>query len=218
MSKSHSNEILRIYRSKTTIDSWWCPEYGDIRIPEGWDFLPSGDAFVTIQVKQMGPHWIVLKKAKGYTATLGLWAPAENIKKAQELASQTEKERKHKRAISRRQREKQEAKYKEQFTKAVYEFLDFAPKHRALALDIAENTSVRATEVGSNHVGRTKRLSMEEKAELAARAYIRHRYTSYEEQIGVLDQEPDYELYRSAKIEAQFAVDEFLERYRMRRP
>ncbi len=29
----------------------WNPDHGDIEIPESWDFLPSGDAFVTRRVQ-----------------------------------------------------------------------------------------------------------------------------------------------------------------------
>lgn len=31
----------------------WNPEHGDIEIPKDWDFLPSGDAFVTRRVNSM---------------------------------------------------------------------------------------------------------------------------------------------------------------------
>jgi hypothetical protein len=35
----------------------WNPDHGPIEIPDDWDFLPSGDAFVTRQVKAGGAYW-----------------------------------------------------------------------------------------------------------------------------------------------------------------
>ena len=33
-----------------TRDGPWNPEHGEIEIPDDWEFLPSGDAFVTRRV------------------------------------------------------------------------------------------------------------------------------------------------------------------------
>lgn len=216
MKQDHSDEILRVYPPRTESETWWCPQYGSIEIPEGWESFPPGNAFVTRQVKSMGPHWVAVKPAKGYTRTLGLWAPKENIEAAQRLAEETRVQREAKRAVSRAQREKQEAKYRQQFEEAVYEYLGFAPKHEKLARDIARAAAERATQVGSERVGRTRKLSLEEKAALAARAHIRHNHTKYEDRLfsfGFPVESDDY-LYREVKAEAQEAVDEFLTRHR----
>jgi hypothetical protein len=214
--QDHSNEILVVYPPRTETESWWCRQYGNIEIPQGWEFLPPGDAFFTRQVKLMGPHWVAKKPAKGYTKTLGIWAPKENIETGQRLADQTRTRREAKRVVSRAQRERQEARYQEQFAEAAYGYLNFAPKHKKLARDIARAIAEHATRVGSGRVGRTGKLSLEEKAMLAARAYIRHNYTKYEDRLlnfGV-PLEPDDYLYREIKAEAEEAVDEFLDRHR----
>ena len=70
--QDHSDEILWVYPPRTESENWWCSQYGNIEIPEGWESLPPGDAFVTRQVKLMGPHWVAKKRAKGYTKTLVL--------------------------------------------------------------------------------------------------------------------------------------------------
>ena len=214
--QDHSDEILWVYPPRTESENWWCHQYGNIEIPEGWEALPPGDAFVTRQVKLMGPHWVAKKPAKGYTRTLGIWAPKENIEAAKKLAEETRGQREAKRIISQRQRERQEAKYRERFTEAVYEYLGFASKYEELARDIAEAVAARATEVGSERVGRTRKLSLEEKAMLAARAHIRHNYTPYEGQLLEFgfDLEPGDFIYREVKSEAQEAVDKFLSRHR----
>lgn len=212
----HSDEILWVYPPRTGSENWWCPQYGNIEIPKGWESLPPGDAFVTRQVKLLGPHWVAKKRAKGYTRTLGIWAPKENIEAAKKLAEETTAQREAKRAVSRKQREKQESKYRERFTEAVYEYLNFSRRYQKLAHAIAKAVADRATVVGSERVGRTGKLTLEEKAALAARAHIRHRYTRYEEQLPVSDfpLAPDDYLYREARSEAQEAVDEFLDRHR----
>ncbi|MEW5933887.1 MAG: DUF2293 domain-containing protein, partial [Bacillota bacterium] len=90
-------------------------------------------------------------------------------------------------------------------------YLDFAPEHSALAEEVARAAAARAAAVGTGRVGRTRQLALEEKAALAARAYIRHRYTRYEE---ILAQPFAEEFYRGIKAAAQDEVDEFLERHR----
>ena len=217
--QEHSNEILWVYPPRKEADNWWCRQYGNIEIPEEWEFLPPGDAFVTRQVKLMGPHWVAKKRAKGYTRTLGIWAPKQNIEAVQKLADETSAQRELKRVISQKQRERQEAKYRERFAEAVYEYLGFAPKHEMLARDIANGVAQRATEVGSERVGRTRKLPLEEKAILAARAYIRHNYTKYEDRLLDFEfpLEPDDYLYREVKSEAEEAVNEFLSRHQKRR-
>ncbi len=91
--QDHSNEILWVYPSRTESENWWCCQYGNIEIPEGWESLLPGDAFVTRQVKLMGSHWVAKKPAKGYTRTLGIWASKENIEAAKKLAEETRAQR-----------------------------------------------------------------------------------------------------------------------------
>ena len=82
----------------------------------------------------------------------------------------------------------------------------------------------RATAVGSGLVGRIKQLTLDERAALAARAFIRHRHTEYEDQLFSLelaefDPAADVDIddlgdYREIKRTAQREVDLFLERHR----
>ena len=66
-------------------------------------------------------------------------------------------------------------------------WLAFAPEHEFVARDIAVHAARRAAQVGSGRVGRTKTLTLEERAALAARADIRHRYTDYDEHLERLE-------------------------------
>ena len=211
----HSDEALRVYDSHTLDGGFWHPAHGDLMGPQGWEFLPSGDAFITRQVKLLGPHWIVLKKRKEFTQAIGLMAPSANVEKARKLAVDTLSRRHEARVVSRQYREKKEEEYQKGFAEAVLEFLDFAPRYRRLAQKIAEGTARQATEVSSGRVGRTAKLELAEKAELAARAYIRHQYTKYEDRLlenGLFDL--DRETHNYLKSEAHEDVDEFLQKHR----
>jgi len=164
----------------------------------------------------MGPHWVAKEPAKGYTRTLGIWALKENIEAVQPLAEETGIQRGVKRAISQAQRGRKEAKYRDQFAEAVYEYLDFEPKHKKLAREIAKEMAEHATQVSSGRVGRTRKLTLEDKAALATRAYIWHNYTHYEDQLLEFgfDLKPGDYLYQEVKGEAREAVDEFLSHHR----
>ncbi len=41
-----------------TRDGPWNPEHGELEIPEDWDFLAAGNAFVTRTVKAAGTYWV----------------------------------------------------------------------------------------------------------------------------------------------------------------
>ena len=116
-----------------------------------------------------------------------------------------------------RQRDRQEMAYREELMTAVRAWLDFTDEFDELAQEIARGAAERAAVVSSGRVGRTKQLPLEERAALAARAYIRHRFTDYEDQLverdpfeGTLD---DFE-YRDIKRRAHDAVDDFLTAHR----
>lgn len=213
-SADHSDEILRVWPSRTEDKAWWSPLYGDIDTPAGWDSQEPGNPFITRRVKLMGPYWVALRARKGHTETLGILAPAANIEAATRLAEETEAARSAARTRSQGQRIRRETAYRQLFADAVLRYLDFAPRYQALALKIAKAVADRATAVGSGRVGRTAKLTLEDKAELAARAYIRHRYTKYEDRArdGLFDL--DREVHLVIRDGSQEEVDEFLEKHR----
>jgi hypothetical protein len=62
---------------------------------------------------------------------------------------------------------------------------------------------------------------LDERAVLAARALIRHRYTSYEDDLFDASMEDPWDeefWYREIKAEAQRAVDDFLDQHRKQEP
>lgn len=202
-------------------EGFWNPERGNVTVPDGWVFVPAGDTFVTREIKK-GPHWILLKRRKGYTATLGAFCPEERLALAEKRREETVETRTRQRAVGRMSRERSEERYRAEMERAIREFLAFRPEHAALAEEIARGAVTQATPVRSGRVGRTRKLSLSQRAELAPRAYIRHRHTDYEARLEKasdgarfgIELDPNDALYRELKTEASRDVDNFLERHR----
>ena len=68
----------------------------------------------------------------------------------------------------------------EDFHAAVLKFLAFHPKHADLAVRLARAVADHATPVGSGTVARTKRIPVEQRAEAAVIAWLRHQTTAYD--------------------------------------
>jgi hypothetical protein len=195
-----------------TRDGPWNPDHGDLEIPDDWEFLPTGDAFVTRTVKAAGRYWLSWQprsRHRAHRRLLGLWAPAEAIRAAEGRAEQTAGKRAAARTVNARSRARGEQRHQERLHQAVLAFLDFAPEHAELADLIAIETAAHAAVVGSGRVGRTQLLSLEDRARLAARAHTRHRYTRYENELGDVPFEAwgEDELYRGIKGAGHEAVE-----------
>ncbi|MBL8810859.1 MAG: DUF2293 domain-containing protein [Planctomycetaceae bacterium] len=153
-----------------------------LTIPDSWSFLIPGDAALTRRVKAAGQHWIIEEKKGRKTFTRGLWAPGETIER---IRAELEVERaapgfaKKKEAAAKR-REKLQTEYVEDFTQAVFDFLKFHPRHGELAQKLAKAISDHATPVGSGTVARTQRIPIEQRAESAVIAWMRHQTTAYD--------------------------------------
>jgi hypothetical protein len=153
-----------------------------LTVPEGWLLLPPGDAALTRRVKAAGDHWVVAEKKGRKTFSRGVWAPAapiERIRAELETERSTEGFAKKKQADSRR-REKAQAEYVEDFFGTVVTFLAFHSNHTDLANRLAKAVTDHATPVGSGTVARTKRIPVEQRAEAAVIAWLRHQTTGYE--------------------------------------
>ena len=150
--------------------------------PEGWLLLSPGVAALTRRVKAAGDHWIVQEKKGRKVFSRGVWAPTITIDKIRaelEAERATEGYAKRKEADARR-RDKAQAEYVEDFYGAVLTFLAFHPRHADLADRLARAVADHATPVGSGTVARTKRIPVEQRAEAAVIAWMRHQTTAYE--------------------------------------
>lgn len=150
--------------------------------PDGWVLLPPGDAALTRRVKAAGDHWVVQENKGRKVFSRGVWASASTVEKIRaelEAERSTEGYAKRKEADARR-RDKAQAEYVEDFHAAVLTFLAFHPRHTELADRLARAVADHATPVDSGTVARTKRIPVEQRAEAAVIAWLRHQTTAYE--------------------------------------
>jgi len=150
--------------------------------PDGWILLPPGDAALTRRVKETGDHCVVAEKKGRKVFSRGVWASAatiERIRAELEAERATEGFAKRKEADARR-RVQAQAVYVEDFLGAVVAFLGFHEKYADLALRMARAIADHATPVGSGTVARTKRIPIEQRAEAAVIAWMRHQTTGYD--------------------------------------
>ncbi len=137
---------------------------------------------MTRRVKAAGPSWQVIEQRGRKKFSRGLWAPAENIAAAQAALDSERATPAYakKRVSDLRRREVKQENYVGEFVLAVLQFLDFTPSHSAIALKLAERVVAHATPVGSGTVARTETIPIEERAEAAVIAWMRHQTTEYD--------------------------------------
>jgi hypothetical protein len=151
-------------------------------VPDGWTLLPPGDAALTRRVKAAGDHWIVQEKKGRKLFSRGIWAPAETIDRIRgelDIERSTETYAKR-RAADARRRETAQAEYVKDFSGAVVASLNFHPSYAELAERLARVVTEHATPVGNGTVARTKRIPVEQRAEAAVIAWMRHQTTAYD--------------------------------------
>ena len=158
------------------------PDGRVLTVPIEWSCLAPGDAGLTRRVKAAGPSWTVVEKVGRKTFSKGVWAPAENIAAAKDAleAERATPAFAKKRAASVKRRELEQAQYVEDFEAAVKHFLRFTPAFSALEASVAQKVTVHATPVGSGTVARTERIPLEQRAESAVIAWMRHQTTAYD--------------------------------------
>jgi hypothetical protein len=151
-------------------------------VPLGWVLLAPGDATLTRRVKAAGAHWVVAERKGRKLFSRGVWTAAENIERVRaklDVERATEEFAKRKLADARR-RDKVQAEYVDDFLNAVLAFLAFDRKHMRIASRLGKLVTEHATPVGSGTVARTKRISVEQRAEAAVIAWLRHQTTGYD--------------------------------------
>lgn len=153
-----------------------------LTVPEGWVLLPPGDAALTRRVKAAGAHWVVQERKGRKLFSRGVWADEATIER---IRAELEAERStpgyaKKQQASSRRRERVQTQYVQEFTAAVLAFLDFHPSYAPLADRLARAVTEHATPVGSGTVARTQRIPVEQRAEAAVIAWMRHQTTAYD--------------------------------------
>lgn len=94
-----------------TRDGPWNPDHGEIEVPEDWDLLPGGDAFLTRTVKAAGVYWAAWKprtRSRPHRRLIGVWAPRSAIEAARVAAEATASKRARQRQQGEGHRQRQE--------------------------------------------------------------------------------------------------------------
>ncbi len=154
-----------------------------IKIPESWALLQPGDAALSRRIKNDGPTWTVKEKKGRRVFSRGIWAPADRIAALRAELNQERLDPSYQKKLDagRKRREKQQLAYAADFENAVRDYLAFAPAFTTLASDMARQIAEHATPVGSGTVARTQRISIEQRAEAATIAWMRHQTTAYDD-------------------------------------
>ena len=153
-----------------------------LKIPKGWALLAPGDAALSRRIKKDGPSWTV-KEAKGRKLfSRGVWAPSHRIEALREILVNERKDPSYQKKLDagRARRSKQQELYVLEFTSAVQQFLNFAFEYDELEDQMAKLVAEHAVPVGSGTVARTQRIPIEQRAESAVIAWMRHQTTAYD--------------------------------------
>jgi hypothetical protein len=156
---------------------------GTVRtVPDGWVLVPPGDAALTRRIRAAGESWSVAEKRGRKVFSRGVWAPAATVErvKAELDAERSTETYARRREADTDRRAKAQTEYVEEFWLAVRTFLNFHANYTELADQLARAVAEHATPVGSGTVARTKRIPVEERAEAAVIAWLRHQTTAYD--------------------------------------
>lgn len=150
--------------------------------PEGWICVPSGDPGLTRRLKAAGDYWVLVHTRRGRVEAIGLWTDGGTVGR---VKAELEKERsdpgfRKKREAAARARERKQADYEQEFRLALLRFLSFDEKWSGFAEQLADAVTAHAVPVGSGTVARTRRIPLEQRAEAAVIAWMRHQTTAYD--------------------------------------
>lgn len=150
--------------------------------PEGWEFLPAGDAGITRKVTAKNAYWRVQIKKGRRIQSKGIWAPAETIARAHKEVQTVRQTDAYKKKLhyAQQRRKKLQHHYEIDFQKAVEKFLNFHPHFYSEQEQMAEFVTRHAIPVGSGTVARTQMIALEERAAKAVIAWMRHKTTPYD--------------------------------------
>lgn len=159
------------------------PDGALLELPADWSLLPPGDPALTRRVKAAGACWSLSERRGRKVFSQGILAPTARIER---LKRELEVERANpayqkKLDAGRERRRAEEAEYARDFAEEVRAFLAFSKTFEAEERTLARRVADHATPVGSGTVARTERIPIEERAEAAVIAWLRHQTTAYDD-------------------------------------
>ncbi len=173
------------YTPGPTANTVTAPDGAVLTPPADWTLLPPGDPGLTRRVKAAGEFWAVQEKKGRKVFSHGVWADRALVER---LRAELEVERSgdsyiKKQESAARRREKVQKEYVEDFHGAVSTFLSFHTRYEAEGVKLAALVTEHATPVGSGTVARTERIPIEQRAEAAVIAWMRHQTTAYDNMV-----------------------------------
>jgi hypothetical protein len=175
------------------------------------EYLPSGDTALTRRALALSPRSAVvveLSRARTRHERRGVLVETPAIAAARHACEEDADRRAEARDKSRERADREQAAYVSRFAERIVELFPGCPREDADAI------ARRACETSSGRVGRSAaaRALEARPVELAVRAYVRHRYTPYEDLLaGGLETE-------AARTRVADAITERLDRWRYRTP
>ena len=156
-----------------------------LTVPDNWSLLPPGDAALSRRIKQDGPTWTVIEVKGRKRFSHGIWAPTDRIEalRAELITERQDPSYQRKLSAGRKRRAAEQEVYAEDFRGAVLAFLSFHPAHAAKAEAMSRLITDHAVPVGSGTVARTERIPIEQRAEAATIAWMRHQTTGYDHMV-----------------------------------
>lgn len=156
-----------------------------LAVPDDWGLLPPGDAALSRRIKADGPTWTVIEKKGNKRFSRGIWAPAARIDalRAELAIERQDPSYQRKLDAGRARRAVEQSEYVEDFRGSVHAYLSFHPSYREIEARMAGLITAHATPVGSGTVARTERIPIEERAEAATIAWMRHQTTGYDNMV-----------------------------------
>ncbi len=181
-------------------------------VPEHWALLPPGDPALSRRIKADGPSWSVIEPRGRKRFSRGIWAPADRIEalRAELVAERADPSYHRKIAAGRQRRAVAQEIYAGDFRQAVHRFLSFHKRYRREGDLLAGLITAHATPVGSGTVARTQRIPLEERAEAATIAWLRHQTTGYDRMVIPQEKDARREIRRMLAARSQ----QLLVRYR----
>jgi len=154
-----------------------------LRPPADWVLVPPGDPALTRRIKAAGPSWTVQEKKGRKSFSHGVWTLGSTVGSIKNAlaAERATPEYARKREADAKRREREQAEYVAEFRRAVVRYLAFSPRYAYLAARMADAVAAHATPIGSGTVARTERIPVEQRAEAAVIAWMRHQTTAYDD-------------------------------------
>lgn len=154
-------------------------------VPPEWSLLAPGDAALSRRIKQDGPSWTMIELKGRKRFSRGIWAPADRIAALAEKLRVERQDPSYQKKLDagRQRRAVAQEIYAEDFRGAVFAFLHFHPRYRTEADTLADLIAAHAVPVGSGTVARTQRIPIEERAQAATIAWLRHQTTGYDHMV-----------------------------------